>query len=86
MVGPGTRSRRAAMKVLCVIVCPTGGHFTTGADDGICRVYFTDDDEAIGLADFQATVRAGFLSAKGHKRRNGPSRLLQTLKGHLSAM
>ncbi|KAL7563259.1 hypothetical protein ACA910_016626 [Epithemia clementina (nom. ined.)] len=86
MVGPGTRSRRAAMKVLCVAVCPTGGHFTTGADDGICRVYSADDDEAIGLADFQATVRAGFSSAKGHKRWNGPSRLLQTLKGHLSAI
>ncbi|KAL7559712.1 hypothetical protein ACA910_017614 [Epithemia clementina (nom. ined.)] len=73
MVGPGTKSRRASTKVLCIAVCPMGGHFTTGAAVGICHVYSTDDDKAIGLADFDTTVRAGFLSAKGHKRRNGPS-------------
>lgn len=41
---PGTRSRRAAVKVICVARCPYGGHFATGSDDGICRVWKDEDD------------------------------------------
>lgn len=43
-LAPGTRSRRAAVKVICVARCPYGGHFATGSDDGICRIWKDEDD------------------------------------------
>jgi hypothetical protein len=49
--GPGTRARRQAVKVICVARCPHGGHFATGSDDGICRVWQDDDDPAVEAAD-----------------------------------
>lgn len=46
--GPqATRSRRAAVKVLCIARCPFGLHFATGADDGVCRVWREDDDKRV---------------------------------------
>jgi WD40 repeat protein len=51
MGGPGTRSRRAAVKVICVARCPHGGHFATGSDDGICRVWQDEDDAAVESVD-----------------------------------
>lgn len=32
--GPGTRTRTSLVKVICVALCPHGGHFATGSDDG----------------------------------------------------
>ena len=85
VVGPGTRSRRAAVKVLCVAVCPTGRHFTTGAADGMCRVFSADDDEAVAIVDAGIAAQAGFPSVRQVFRRySNSSRLLLTLKGHLS--
>lgn len=49
--GPGTRSRRAAVKVICVARCPHGGHFATGSDDGVCRVWQDEDDPAVESSD-----------------------------------
>jgi hypothetical protein len=49
--GPGTRARRQAVKVICVARCPHGGHFATGSDDGICRVWQDDDDPAVEATD-----------------------------------
>jgi hypothetical protein len=49
--GPGTRARRLAVKVICVARCPHGGHFATGSDDGICRVWQDDDDPAVEATD-----------------------------------
>jgi hypothetical protein len=49
--GPGTRARRQAVKVICVARCPHGGHFATGSDDGICRVWQDDDDPAVEVTD-----------------------------------
>lgn len=49
--GPGTRSRRKLVKVICVARCPIGGHFATGSDDGICRVWEDEDDERLALID-----------------------------------
>ena len=87
MTGVGSRTRRAAVKVLCVAVCPTGGHFTTGADDGICRVFSADDDEAVELADHQASVQAGFAASRQtFASKVSSSTLINTLKGHLSAI
>jgi len=41
--GASTRSRRKAVKVICIARCPKGGHFATGAEDGICRVWSEED-------------------------------------------
>jgi len=49
--GPGTRSRRSAVKVICVARCPYGGHFATGSDDGICRVWQEEDNSSVETVD-----------------------------------
>ena len=49
--GPGTRSRRKQVKVICVARCPLGCHFATGSDDGLCRVWEDEDDERLALID-----------------------------------
>lgn len=49
--GPGTRARRSAVNVICVAICPYGGHFATGSDDGICRVWQEDDNSAVERID-----------------------------------
>jgi hypothetical protein len=58
--GPGTRSRRAAVNVICVARCPLGGHFTTGSDDGICRVW-ADSNES-GVATVDRRVGGNYIS------------------------
>ena len=60
VAGPGTRSRRAAVNVICVARCPLGGHFTTGSDDGICRVWEDIDD--VGIAIIDQRVARGIFS------------------------
>lgn len=63
--GPGTRARRAAVKVICVARCPHGGHFATGSDDGICRVWQDDDDPAVEATDkLRSDVPFGIVSEK----------------------
>ena len=49
--GPGTRARRKAVKVMCLARCPIGGHFATGSDDGLGRVWADDDDARIESLD-----------------------------------
>jgi hypothetical protein len=51
IAGPGTRARRAAVNVICVARCPYGGHFTTGSDDGICRVWEDSDENGVEIID-----------------------------------
>jgi hypothetical protein len=51
--GYATRSRRKAVRVLCIARCPRGGHFATGADDGLCRVWSEEDGEVIAKTDSQ---------------------------------
>ncbi|KAG7365261.1 serine/threonine protein kinase containing WD-40 repeat domain [Nitzschia inconspicua] len=46
-----TRSRRAAVNVICVARCPSGNHFATGSDDGIVRVWQDFDDSDVALVD-----------------------------------
>lgn len=48
--GPGTRSRKA-VRVICVSRCPLGGHFATGADDGICRLWEDSEDVDVEIVD-----------------------------------
>lgn len=49
--GPGTRARRKAVRVMCLARCPIGGHFATGSDDGLGRVWADDDDARIESLD-----------------------------------
>lgn len=49
--GAGTRSRRKKVKVLCLSRCPIGGHFATGSDDGIGRVWLDDSNKMIDKLD-----------------------------------
>lgn len=49
--GPGTRSRRKKVKVICLSRCPIGGHFATGSDDGIGRIWLDDGNDAIEKLD-----------------------------------
>jgi hypothetical protein len=70
MTGPGTRARRAAVNVICVARCPLGGHFTTGSDDGICRVW--EDSEENGVAIVDRRFGGNFFSqedARSSKRK-----------------
>lgn len=53
--GAATRSRRKAVKVICIARCPRGGHFATGAEDGICRVWSEEDGDAIAKQDAKHT-------------------------------
>jgi len=49
--GAGTRSRRKKVKVICITRCPIGGHFATGSDDGIGRVWFDTEDQDLNCID-----------------------------------
>lgn len=49
--GTGTRSRRKKIKVICLSRCPAGGHFATGSDDGIGRIWLDEDDKCIAKLD-----------------------------------
>jgi WD40 repeat protein len=51
--GIATRASRKAVRVLCIARCPRGGHFATGADDGLCRVWSEEDGEVIAKMDSQ---------------------------------
>ena len=64
--GPGTRSRRGAVNVICVARCPLGGHFATGSDDGICRVWEDQDDNGVATVDirFFGESNAGVANAR----------------------
>ena len=80
MAGPGTRSRRAAVKVHSLALCPLGGHFATGATDGICRIWEKIEDGDVELVDSRTTKSAFDWSGEGsaptdeaQKRRSGKS-------------
>jgi hypothetical protein len=54
--GLGTRSRRKKIKVVCLSRCPIGGHFATGSDDGIGRIWLDDTNDAIEKIDIEYYV------------------------------
>ena len=51
--GANTRSSRKKINVFCIARCPIGGHFATGSDDGIGRIWADDDDESLANLDEQ---------------------------------
>ena len=92
-VGPGTRSRRKDVKVICVARCPLGGHFATGSDDGICRVWLDEDDARLTSIDYRFS-RMGDGKVNHSQRSNRPppsdapstKNLLATLSGHITSI
>jgi WD40 repeat protein len=69
--GPGTRSRRSAVKVLCVAQCPHGKHFATGSDDGVCRIWREDEDVRVDRVDGKFSDWFSVLDKSGsHKPAN----------------
>lgn len=69
IAGPGTRARRAAVNVICVARCPYGGHFTTGSDDGICRVWEDSDEYGVEIIDHRSSGVSNNLPASALGRR-----------------
>jgi nucleoid-associated protein YgaU len=69
IVGPRTRARRATVNVICVARCPFGGHFTTGSDDGICRVWEDSDENGVEIIDHRASGVSNDLPASAMGRR-----------------
>ncbi len=69
--GAGTRSRRKKVKVICLARCPIGGHFATGSDDGIGRIWLDEDDIKINKLD------EAFLDEDWNAERIGPTALQQ---------
>lgn len=69
--GPGTRARRSTVKVICVARCPHGGHFATGSDDGICRIWLDDDDPAVKAVDDQISQTLRDITPESANRREG---------------
>lgn len=47
------RSRSKAVSVICVSRCPLGGHFATGSDDGVGRMWSEDEETRIEDLDSQ---------------------------------
>jgi WD40 repeat protein len=86
--GPGTRARRAAVKVICIARSPVGGHFTTGCDDGICRVWPDSEESKVEIVDrrkLENIFVQSTLPTRQEKTRSRDQPLLQ-LMGHVSAI
>ncbi len=68
--GAGTRSRRKKVKVLCLSRCPIGGHFATGSDDGIGRIWAEESNSTIEKLDQESRSRAGLDSHSWNGQNN----------------
>jgi WD40 repeat protein len=84
--GPGTRSRRSALNVICVARCPLGKQFVTGADDGICRVWEDFDDSSVAIIDARLSTRnhETILQSARPPQSGVESKPLLKLMGHVS--
>lgn len=68
--GVGTRARRASVNVICVSRCPFGGHFATGSDDGICRVWPDPEDDRVINTDERFLGDSSGPSSRNRERRS----------------
>jgi hypothetical protein len=50
-MGSNTRSKQKKVNVFCITRCPIGGHFATGSDDGIGRIWADNDDPILESQD-----------------------------------
>ena len=84
VVGPGTRSRRATVNVICVARCPLGFFFATGSDDGICRVFGDMEELGVAIVDQRSDIEiSASVSIPYSPISNEP---ILKLKGHVSAI
>jgi len=82
--GASTRSRRKAVRVICIARCPKGGHFATGAEDGICRVWSEEDGgDVIAKHDSEHAEKVFHSGQRGAGRRS--SRVQQQSEGKVVA-
>jgi len=51
--GRATRTSKKTIKVMCLARCPVGGHFATGSDDGLGRVWADDCDNHLEKLDLE---------------------------------
>lgn len=85
--GPGTRSRRTAINVICVARCPLGNQFATGSDDGIVRVWQDFDDNDVAVVDKRHIGGASDLRTNAKPPPSGvESKPLLKLTGHVSTI
>ena len=86
--GPGTRSRRSAVNVICVARCPLGKQFVTGSDDGICRVWEDFDDSSVAIIDVRLTDtnQRRLLERANRQQSMSGSEPLLKLMGHVSTI
>ena len=86
--GPGTRSRRSAVNVICVARCPLGKQFVTGSDDGICRVWEDYDDSSVAIIDARLSNRnqETILRSAEPSQSGVESQPLLKLMGHVSTI
>jgi len=88
--GPGTRSRRLAINVICVARCPLGKQFVTGSDDGICRVWEDFDDSSVAIIDGRLSDNDSnldmFLNCAMPLRSGIEKKPLLKLMGHVSTI
>ncbi len=87
--GPGTRSRRVAVNVICVARCPYGFFFATGSDDGICRVFEDSEEPGVVLVDCRAddcSPPFGYRPIRKSCDTRSADEPLLKLMGHVSAI
>jgi len=86
--GPGTRSRRAAVNVICVARSPLSKQFVTGSDDGICRVWEDFDDSSVAIIDARmGNKNRGSIRQRAKPPQSGvESQPLLKLMGHVSTI
>jgi hypothetical protein len=80
--GAATRSRRKAVRVICIARCPKGGHFATGAEDGICRVWSEEEGgDVIARQDAEHIANTNESSQRSAGRRS--ARVQQQSEGRV---
>eukprot|EP00554_Chaetoceros_debilis_P015653 CAMPEP_0194125116 /NCGR_PEP_ID=MMETSP0150-20130528/59296_1 /TAXON_ID=122233 /ORGANISM="Chaetoceros debilis, Strain MM31A-1" /LENGTH=2581 /DNA_ID=CAMNT_0038818909 /DNA_START=110 /DNA_END=7855 /DNA_ORIENTATION=- len=89
-LGAGTRQRRKKVKVICLARCPIGGHFATGSDDGIGRIWLDHDDSTIDKQDetmFEDNngVNIGSTNLLRSERRDSLNRTRGSSRGNSNA-
>ena len=49
--GAETRTRSKPINVVCLTRCPTGGHFATGSDNGVARIWLDLEEKKLSQLD-----------------------------------
>ncbi len=87
-IAGSTRSRRRAVKVICLSKCPVGGHFATGSDDGVGRIWAEEEDPRMATIDH---IRRSHFSPKhtsnlSRSRHRNDTTPMASLNGHINSI